>query len=120
MIVPWIQIHIDKAFAEVERLHPVTARTAENNDAQISAASKVFSEHFSVFFRRTAKLNFATPLSSKICRRVDDFSLRSVTRKPINRFVGNRRSATRINYAPKIVRLNGKYLIIQVKVQPIC
>ena len=26
MIVPWIQIHIDKAFAEVERLHPITAR----------------------------------------------------------------------------------------------
>ena len=40
MIVPWIQIHIDKAFAEVERLHPITTRTAENNDARISAASK--------------------------------------------------------------------------------
>ena len=66
VIVPWIQIHIDNAFAEVERLHPVTARTAENNDARISAASKVFSEYFNVFFRRTAKLNFATPLSSKI------------------------------------------------------
>lgn len=65
MIVPWIQIHIDKAFAEVERLHPITTRTAENNDARISAASKVFSEYFNVLFRRTAKLNFATPLSSK-------------------------------------------------------
>lgn len=65
VIVPWIQIHIDKAFAEVERLHPITARTAENNDARISAASKVFSEYFNVLFRRTAKLNFATPLSSK-------------------------------------------------------
>lgn len=77
MIVPWIQIHFDKAFAEVERLHPVTARTAENNDTQISAASKVFSEHFSVLFRRTAKLNFATPLSSKFAEELN-FNLRSV------------------------------------------
>ncbi len=77
VIVPWIQIHFDKAFAEVERLHPVTARTAENNDTQISAASKVFSEHFSVLFRRTAKLNFATPLSSKFAEELN-FNLRSV------------------------------------------
>ena len=77
VIVPWIQIHIDKAFAEVERLHPVTARTAENNDARISAASKVFSEYFNVLFRRTAKLNFATPLSSKFAEGLIIFAQRN-------------------------------------------
>ena len=77
MIVPWIQIHIDKAFAEVERLHPITTRTAENNDARISAASKVFSEYFNVLFRRTAKLNFATPLSSKFAEGLIIFAQRN-------------------------------------------
>ena len=77
MIVPWIQIHIDRAFAEVERLHPITTRTAENNDARISAASKVFSEYFNVLFRRTAKLNFATPLSSKFAEGLIIFAQRN-------------------------------------------
>jgi len=85
VIVPWIQIHIDKAFAEVERLHPITTRTAENNDARISAASKVFSEYFNVLFRRTAKLNFATPLSSKFSEELM-INLHSVIESLINKF----------------------------------
>jgi GTPase SAR1 family protein len=93
VIIPWIQIHLDNAlvafgnaaaapalvaFGNAAAAPSAAAAPAENNDAQMSAASKVFSEHFNVLFRRTAKLNFATPLSSKFAEELH-FNLRSIT-----------------------------------------
>jgi hypothetical protein len=75
VIVPWLQTYFDKAVAEAERLQYQNSINENNSDS----TSKCFIEQFQVLFRRSAKLNFATPLASKIAEELF-FNLQSATK----------------------------------------
>jgi len=77
VIIPWMQIHFDKALVAF-KFGNAAASSPSPAASSPSGGPAAPCEHLNVLFRRTAKLNFATPLSSKFAEELH-FNLRSIT-----------------------------------------